>query len=193
MLRLSEAEAARASLENAVAKRLAAAEKAKGAAAAGAAAEVVVEQCDAAAAAGETSVVEVGAGVGGKAVGKLAKKIHKAHPGLAFVVAGGGKVGAFAAVPEGHALAPAGAWLNAALEPLGGRGGGAPTFAQGSAKGDDASAVMAAAKAFRSVKLLVANAVRELLAAFPVGGGAATARSTSAIRPSVSTGGPRPW
>ena len=93
---------------------------------------------------------EVPAGVDGKAVGKLAKKIHKAHPELAlFVVAGGGgKVGAFAAVPEGHALAPAGAWLNAALEPLGGRGGGKPTFAQGSAKGDDASAVVAAARAF---------------------------------------------
>ena len=42
----------------------------------------------------------------------------------------------------------AGAWLNAALEPLGGRGGGKPTFAQGSAKGDDASAVVAAARAF---------------------------------------------
>ena len=140
----------RASLEN-VAKRLAAKEKAKGAAAAGAAAEVVVEKCDEAAAAGHTSVVvEVSAGVDGKAVGKLAKKIHKAHPGLAlFVVAGGsGKVGAFAAVPEGHSLAPAGAWLNAALEPLGGRGGGKPTFAQGSAKGDDASAVVAAARAF---------------------------------------------
>ena len=109
----------RASLEN-VAKRLAAKEKAKGAAAAGAAAEVVVEKCDEAAAAGHTSVVvEVPAGVDGKSVGKLAKKIHKAHPGLAlFVVAGGGgKVGAFAAVPDGHALAPAGAWLNAALEP----------------------------------------------------------------------------
>jgi len=130
---------------------LAAAEKAKGAAAAGAAAEVVVEKCDEAAAAGHTSVVvEVPAGVDGKSVGKLAKKIHKAHPELAlFVVAGGsGKVGAFAAVPEGHALAPAGAWLNAALEPLGGRGGGKPTFAQGSAKGDDAGAVVAAARAF---------------------------------------------
>merc|ERR1719310_1355736 len=70
----------RASLE-AVAKRLAAAEKAKGAAAAGAAAEVVVEKCDEAAAAGHTSVVvEVPAGVDGKSVGKLAKKIHKAHP-----------------------------------------------------------------------------------------------------------------
>ena len=51
-------------------------------------------------------------------------------------------------MPEGHALAPAGAWLNAALEPLGGRGGGKPTFAQGSAKGDDAAAVVAAARAF---------------------------------------------
>ena len=40
------------------------------------------------------------------------------------------------------------AWLNAALEPLGGRGGGKPTFAQGSAKGDDAGAVVAAARAF---------------------------------------------
>merc|ERR1719201_926933 len=140
----------RASLE-AVAKRLAAKEKAKGAAAAGAAAEVVVEKCDEAAAAGHTSVVvEVPAGVDGKSVGKLAKKIHKAHPELAlFVVAGGGgKVGAFAAVPEGHSLSPAGAWLNAALEPLGGRGGGKPTFAQGSAKGDDAAAVVAAARVF---------------------------------------------
>ena len=53
-----------------------------------------------------------------------------------------------AAVPDGHALAPAGAWLNAAREPLGGRGGGKPTFAQGSAKGDDSGAVVAAARAF---------------------------------------------
>ena len=57
---------------------------------------MVVEKCDEAAAAGHTSVVvEVPAGVDGKAVGKLAKKIHKAHPELAlFVVSGGGgKVG----------------------------------------------------------------------------------------------------
>merc|ERR1719333_1997258 len=71
----------RASLES-IAKRLAAKEKAKGAAAAGAAAEVVVEQCDAAAAAGHTSVVvEVPAGVDGKAVGKLAKKNPQGAPG----------------------------------------------------------------------------------------------------------------
>jgi len=141
----------RAALE-AVAKKLAARDKAAGAAAAGAAAELVVEKCDEAAVAGKTAVVvEVPAGVDGKAVGKLAKKIHKAHPGLAlFIVAGDGKVGAFAAVPEGHALGPAGAWLNAALEPLGGRGGGKPAFAQGSAKGD-ASAVVAAAAAFAGV------------------------------------------
>lgn len=141
----------RAALE-AVAKKLAARDKAAGAAAAGAAAELVVKKCDEAAVAGKTAVVvEVPAGVDGKAVGKLAKKIHKAHPGLAlFIVAGDGKVGAFAAVPEGHALGPAGAWLNAALEPLGGRGGGKPAFAQGSAKGD-ASAVVAAAAAFEGV------------------------------------------
>ena len=141
----------RASLER-IAKRLAAKEKAAGAAAA-AAAEVVVEKCDEAAAAGHTSVVvEVPRASTGRRR-QARQKIHKAHPGLAlFVVAGGGgKVGAFAAVPDGHALAPAGAWLNAALEPAGGRGGGKPTFAQGSAK-RATFGVVAAAPGVRSVK-----------------------------------------
>ena len=81
---------------------------------------------------------------------KLCTKVQKAHPALALlaVAPGGGKVGAFASVPDGHGVESAPAWLNAALAPLGGRGGGKPTFAQGSAKGDDVDAVIAAAEAF---------------------------------------------
>jgi len=134
-----------------VQKKLAALEKAEAAKAAGAAGDAVLEAAAAAADAGKTALVTtVPPGVDGKAMAKLCTKVQKAHPALALlaVAPGGGKVGAFASVPDGHGVESAPAWLNAALAPLGGRGGGKPTFAQGSAKGDDVDAVIAAAEAF---------------------------------------------
>ena len=72
---------------------------------------------------------------------------------LALLAVAGGegaeKLAVFAHVPDGHAVGPAPGWLNAALAPLGGRGGGKPGFAQGSAVGSPAEAV-AAAEAFVS-------------------------------------------
>ena len=122
-------------------------------------------------------------------VGKLAKKIHKAHPGLAlFVVAGGGgKVGAFAAVLDGRyagarGSAPRGRWRAGRRQVDLRAGVGEGRRRRG--RGGGGAGV-------RPVTAHRVNLVEEISVALPVGGGAAaTARSTGVIlSSSVSAGG----
>ena len=136
----------RSSLD-AVGKTLAAADKAAAGAAAAAGSAALLAAAEAAA--GDRVVYELDAPLDGKAAAKLAAKLAADFPAVAvFAVAGGAgpKLSAFCAVPPGHAIASAPAWLGAALDPLGGRGGGKPAFAQGSAPNGD-GAVAAALRA----------------------------------------------
>ena len=119
--------------------------------------EDAVEAAAAAAGSGARfAVVELPAGLDddAKAPQKIAKRVGKEAPGLALLAlsaaADGGKLVCFAAVPaELQAQLPAGDWLRAALEPCGGRGGGRPTLAQGTAPNVAAAGVaVAAARVF---------------------------------------------
>ncbi|KAL4516656.1 hypothetical protein Ndes2437A_g00784 [Nannochloris sp. 'desiccata'] len=110
-------------------KKAGAANKAK-------AVEAAVEAADKAAEAGQnfliTRVPDVGLDV--KALQEAWNAIQKRHPGLAvmFFAEGDGKGLAYAGVPDDLSKKlPAGEWVKAALEVLGGKGGGKPTNAQG--------------------------------------------------------------
>jgi alanyl-tRNA synthetase len=110
-------------------KKAGAANKAK-------AVEAAVEAADKAAESGQTFLItkvpDVGLDV--KALQEAWNAIQKRHPGLAvmFFAEGDGKGLAYAGVPNDLSKKlPAGEWVKAALEVLGGKGGGKPTNAQG--------------------------------------------------------------
>ena len=142
----------RAALEG-VAKALGAFDKKLAGEAARAAAELVEASAgDAADAGADRLVLALPSGLDAKAAQKLAGKLGKSHPALALCALSPGddKLLVFAAVPEGHGIASASDWLKAALEPLGGRGGGKPNFAQGSAPAAEAASVEVALEAARA-------------------------------------------
>ncbi|CAE6957600.1 ALATS [Symbiodinium natans] len=94
-----------------------------------------------------------GSGVDGKMLRDLASEPEMES--LAVLVLNqpsDGAVDCLAAVPSSlQASKPAGAWVKAALDAVGGKGGGKPAFAQGAARGTDSqalSAARAAAEAF---------------------------------------------
>ncbi|KAJ8599321.1 hypothetical protein CTAYLR_005340 [Chrysophaeum taylorii] len=98
-------------------------------------------------------VLDLGPGVDAKAAAAMATKLHADYPSLALLAfsAARDKTLVFAACPPDHPLAGAApVWLEAVLEPLGGRGGGKPSFAQGTAPraDDDLDAAIRAARAF---------------------------------------------
>ncbi|CAM9654586.1 unnamed protein product [Phaeothamnion confervicola] len=141
----------------AVQKRTGAARKAMAAREADRGVATAREAATTAAAAGEAAVVmRVDIGSDSKAVPRTLAAVTAVAPALRFLglsperADGTGKLLAFALVPEGKGDgATADAWLRAALEPCGGRGGGKGTAAQGTAP--DAAGIgeaMAAAKAF---------------------------------------------
>ena len=114
-------------------------------------AAVAERQVAAAVAAGEAfSVLQLPDGVdGGGAQGVLRalQKAHASHAMLVLAADAHGKVACVASTPATGAL-QANLWLAAALAPCGGRGGGKPSFAQGSAP--DAGALPAAIEAARA-------------------------------------------
>lgn len=133
-------------------KKASAANKAKAVAAA-------IEAADAAADAGDAFLVarvpDIGLDV--KALQEAWNSIQKRHPSLSvmFFAEGDGKGLAYAGVPKDVSnKLPAGEWVKAALEVLGGKGGGKPTNAQGMGPNveaiDDAATV---AKAMAEMKL----------------------------------------
>ncbi len=149
-LRARVAELIRAAMD--AAKKAAAATAAR-------AVEAATAAADAAAAEGKTFLIArvPDAGLDVKALQSAWNAIQKKHPALAvmFLSAADGKALACAGVPAEAAKAlPAGEWVAAALGPLGGRGGGKPTFAQGT--GPNAGALgeaEAAAEALAALKL----------------------------------------
>jgi len=106
------------------------------------------------------AVVELPAGLDAKAPQTISKRVCKDAPGVALLAlsaaADGEKLICFAAVPATlRERLHAGDWLRAALEPCGGRGGGKPTMAQGTAPNVAAAAgAIAAARAFAQSALL---------------------------------------
>jgi alanyl-tRNA synthetase len=100
-----------------------------------------------------TRVPEVGLDV--KALQEAWNAIQKEHPDLAvmFFSEGDGKGLAYAGVPSGLSKElPAGEWVKAALEVMGGKGGGKPTNAQG--MGPNVQAIDEAAKVAADVAAL---------------------------------------
>mmetsp|Transcript_15075 Transcript_15075/g.18335 ORF Transcript_15075/g.18335 Transcript_15075/m.18335 type:complete len:156 (+) Transcript_15075:159-626(+) len=95
-------------------------------------------------------VLNLPAGLDAKAAASLTNQVAKAHPDLAFFAVTApdpftddDKIKCFAAVPENHPLFPnANTWLQAALKPLNGRGGGKPNFAQGSVPNADDQTIL---------------------------------------------------
>jgi alanyl-tRNA synthetase len=134
-------------------KKAGAANKAK-------AVEAAVSAADKAAEAGQnfliTKVPDVGLDV--KALQEAWNAIQKRHPGLAvmFFAEGDGKGLAYAGVPDDLSKKlPAGEWVKAALEVLGGKGGGKPTNAQG--MGPKVEAIDDAAKVAADLAALKLN------------------------------------
>jgi len=134
-------------------KKVAAANKAK-------AVEAAVSAADKAAEAGQsfliTKVPDVGLDV--KALQEAWNAIQKRHPGIAvmFFAEGDGKGLAYAGVPDDLSKKlPAGEWVKAALEVLGGKGGGKPTNAQG--MGPKVEAIDDAAKVAADLAVLKLN------------------------------------
>lgn len=113
-----------------------------------------------AASAGEKSLVlQVDVGSDSKALIDASTAAQKEHPELPVILfscdSGKGKVMVFAGVPKDlSSKLNAGQWLNAALSPLGGRGGGKPVAAQGSGpKVEALGEALEAAKTFCLEKL----------------------------------------
>lgn len=115
-----------------------------------------------AAAGGTVVVLEVSIGADAKGVKRAIDEISKAAPGVAFMGISpsdeADKLLCFSYVPEGHpglgdgSVLRANDWLSSTLSACGGRGGGKPKMAQGSAAGvAQLSAAMAAAEAFAEV------------------------------------------
>jgi len=134
------------------------------AAAAAAASDAAVAAAEAAVAAGDKFfALRLDDALGGdpKAVAAAWVAVQKAAPGLpaalAALDAAKGRAVVVAGVPDAAAKAfPAGEWLKAALEPLGGKGGGKPTMAQGQASvadGAELDRALEAASAFAKGKL----------------------------------------
>jgi alanyl-tRNA synthetase len=124
---------------------------------------VVKEQVEEAIAAGrKTLVLNVDVAADSKASQKITNAVKKIAPELAFLglseeeVGSGGKLAAFALVPESAVETglKADEWIRAALEVCGGRGGGRPENAQGQApQCSDVEAVVAAAESFANSKV----------------------------------------
>eukprot|EP00931_Biecheleriopsis_adriatica_P051810 TRINITY_DN30089_c0_g1_i1.p1 TRINITY_DN30089_c0_g1~~TRINITY_DN30089_c0_g1_i1.p1 ORF type:complete len:1092 (+),score=273.24 TRINITY_DN30089_c0_g1_i1:33-3278(+) len=93
-----------------------------------------------------------GPGLDGKVLREMAQQPELAETAtLVLTTPGGGRVDCFAAVPEAcQSKGGAGAWLQAAVAPLGGKGGGNASFAQGAAKTDDKAALLAAEEAAKA-------------------------------------------
>ena len=136
------------------------------AAAVAAASDAAVAAAQAATAAGEkflTLRLDDALGGDAKAVSAAWFAIQKSSPELPAVLAAldasKGRAAMLAGVPAGGATSkslPAGDWLKAALEPLGGKGGGKPTMAQGQASvadGAELDKALEAAAAFAKSKL----------------------------------------
>jgi len=109
-------------------------------------------EVEAARAQGDSFVVATLEGLDAKLAQKAMQSHAAAHPDLALLVlgvSGDGKVSCCAAVPEDLQKSGVGAddWVRAALEPLGGKGGGKPGRAQGSASGGEPSLAESAARA----------------------------------------------
>lgn len=109
-------------------------------------------------------VTNVDIGADSKASMKVINTVQKLAPAMAFLGVSeeeprsGGKVMAFAAVPDDLVAKgfKADEWVRAALESCGGRGGGKPTNAAGTAKDcSDLSRVIAAANDFADAKVRV--------------------------------------
>lgn len=115
-----------------------------------------IETATAADAAGEPYVViQLGAGLE-KAATPLVQKVQKAVPNVALMVfaPGAEKVQVVSAVPKAVDALKANEWLKAALEPVGGRGGGKAASAQGSGPGvDRLDDAVAAARDFAAAAL----------------------------------------
>ncbi|KAL3153432.1 hypothetical protein ABBQ38_011767 [Trebouxia sp. C0009 RCD-2024] len=116
--------------------------------------QAAVADADAAVAAGQKfGVIRVDVGLDPKALLEAWNAIQKQHEKLPVIMFstdhGKGKVLAYTGVPADLAKAmPAGNWLKAALDVLGGKGGGKPTNAQGQGPNvDKLSEAMSAAKA----------------------------------------------
>ena len=98
--------------------------------------EAVVVAADAAKGGQRYAVLELAAGIDGKAMQPLVQRVLK-ETGVAVLALSvdedGGKVACYAAVPEAEVGAlPANTWLQSVLKEVGGRGGGKPAAAQGS-------------------------------------------------------------
>lgn len=147
---------------DAVVRTVVKARKARIAAAAAAAGEAAVAVADAAVEGGARFVVArvaLPASVAGKALPDTAGGIRQKYPDLACLLlapdAEAGRCAVFAEVPKAVSKTlSASEWLKSALAVMGGKGGGKPVFAQGSApdvaKVDEAEA---AATAFAEGKL----------------------------------------
>jgi alanyl-tRNA synthetase len=135
-----------------VAKKLAKAESDK-------VADRATAEAEAAAAAGERSVVlELAGGMDSKSMGAIVQKVLKTTAIAVFALSvddSAGKVACVAAVPDSdvEALA-ANKWLQAVLADLDGRGGGKPNAAQGSGP-----AVQNAPKALETAKAFAKSAL----------------------------------
>ena len=117
-----------------------------------------VQASDAAVEVGERFLVaRLDVGLDTKAVQEAWNAIQKKHPSLPvlFVSPGEDKALAFAGVPQDLAPAlDAGEWLKRALEPLGGKGGGKPTNAQGMGPNvGEVDAALQAGKQLAALKL----------------------------------------
>jgi alanyl-tRNA synthetase len=145
-----------------LAKKLLAVKKARVAEAAAAAQASVAAAADAAAAAGAKHLVQkldLPASVAGKAMQEAYARVKAAHPALACLLlapdAEAERCAVYTEVPKGACKAlPASEWLKCAVGVMGGKGGGKPERAMGSApdvaKVDDA---VAAANEFAAMRL----------------------------------------
>ena len=99
-------------------------------------------------------VVQLPPGVDPKSAGTMASQLQNLYPALAFFAVSEdspSKTLAFAAVPEAYSgNTDANTWLKLALGEVGGRGGGKPTFAQGSAPCDVTALINAAQDAMEA-------------------------------------------
>ena len=98
--------------------------------------DAVIVAAEAAKAGQRYAVLELAAGIDGKAMQPLVQRVLK-ETGVAVLALSideaSGKVACYAAVPDDEVTAlPANTWLQSVLKEVGGRGGGKPAAAQGS-------------------------------------------------------------